>query len=241
MKQNIKKLTYACLLATGIILWLLGQEKIQGSFFNTLFPQLGWAIVLFTFLIGMIYLFFYAKLWLKSSQSFEGQQDYQLLQVREELAQQRLAEAKLTLQELDDTCEELKAELNRKNRQMTSHALHMLQKNQVLVQMTQLLSQARQQKGSEATRRVLKRLENLVDYGINLDKDWDQFQQVFEQVHPQFYQDLKTRFPALTRQDMRLCALLKLNLSNKEMATLLNISPHSVNMKRYRLRKKMGE
>lgn len=209
---------------------------MNASFLGVFLIQLSWGIALFALLLGVIYLLYYAKIKKRPPVS---KQQYQLLQVQQGLLQQRLTEAKLELKRLQSTCEQFRAEMNTKNQQMASQALHVLQKNQVLSQINQLLSSANQQKGAEATKRVLKKLSNLIDYGIKLDKDWEHFQQVFEQLHPQFYQNLKVQFPMLTRQDLRLCALLKLNLSNKEMATLLNISPNSVNMKRYRLRKKM--
>lgn len=72
------------------------------------------------------------------------------------------------------------------------------------------------------------------------EEDWDFFMKKFIEVHPEFMDWLKKRYPQLTPNDLRFCALLKLKISNKEIATLLNISHQSVLSKRYRLRKKMG-
>jgi len=61
----------------------------------------------------------------------------------------------------------------------------------------------------------------------------------FEQVNKNFFQNLATRYPELNTNDLRHCALIKLNLKVKEAASLLNVSPHTVKSARYRLKKKL--
>jgi len=85
----------------------------------------------------------------------------------------------------------------------------------------------------------LQKLENIVDYSFNLDEDWEEFQHYFEEVHSGFFDALKTEYPALTPNELRLAALAKLNLSIKETATIMGITPNSVKTARYRLRKKL--
>ena len=65
------------------------------------------------------------------------------------------------------------------------------------------------------------------------------FKEAFNNADKDFIKKLKSIHPNLTPNDLRLCAYLRLNLSSKEIAPLLNISPRSVEVKRYRLRKKM--
>jgi DNA-binding CsgD family transcriptional regulator len=66
------------------------------------------------------------------------------------------------------------------------------------------------------------------------------FEHLFDQAHENFFKRLKTSFPDLTTSDLRLCAYLRLNLSSKEIAPLLNISVRGVEEKRYRIRKRLG-
>jgi DNA-binding NarL/FixJ family response regulator len=66
------------------------------------------------------------------------------------------------------------------------------------------------------------------------------FEMNFNQVHEQFFKKLKADFPELTPGDLKLAAYLKMNLSSKEIAPLLNISIRSVENKRYRLRRKLN-
>ena len=66
------------------------------------------------------------------------------------------------------------------------------------------------------------------------------FEANFERVHDDFFQELKTYFPDLTSKELRLCALVKMNLTNKEIAPILNISLRGVETARYRLRKRLS-
>ena len=70
--------------------------------------------------------------------------------------------------------------------------------------------------------------------------EWKTFELHFEQVHEEFIRRLKDRFPDLTSRELRLCVYLKMNLSSKEIANLMNISPRGVEISRYRVRKKMN-
>ena len=78
-----------------------------------------------------------------------------------------------------------------------------------------------------------------IDKNLNNTDDWKFFQEAFNNADKDFLKKIKSKHPNLTPNDLRLCAYLRLNLSSKEIAPLLNISPRSVEVKRYRLRKKM--
>ncbi len=62
----------------------------------------------------------------------------------------------------------------------------------------------------------------------------------FEKIHPNFSHSLQNLYPSISANELKLCALLRLNLSSKEIGQLLNITQESVNKARYRLRKKIG-
>jgi len=69
---------------------------------------------------------------------------------------------------------------------------------------------------------------------------WKQFEARFNSLHPDFAESLGARFPALTKNDIEFCSLLKLNLSNKEIASLLQISHETTITKKYRIKKKLS-
>ncbi|RYY00234.1 MAG: hypothetical protein EOO53_22325 [Gammaproteobacteria bacterium] len=73
-----------------------------------------------------------------------------------------------------------------------------------------------------------------------IDENWEHFAHHFDKVHTDFLVVLKSRYPNLTPGELKLCAYLRMNLSNKEIAQLVNISTRGVEIARYRLRKKLG-
>lgn len=134
--------------------------------------------------------------------------------------------------------EQLESDLEFKNRELTNHSLHLVQKNEVMKQLKENISEIKKN-GYEDMGNELQKLENTVNYSLNLDQDWEQFQLYFEEVHSGFFDTLKDEYPDLTPNELRLSALAKLNLSIKETATIMGIAPNSVKTARYRLRKKL--
>ena len=134
--------------------------------------------------------------------------------------------------------EQLESDLEFKNRELTNHSLHLVQKNETMKELKENITEIKEN-GRENIRKHLQKLENTIDYSFNLDEDWEQFQHYFEEVHSGFFDTLKNEYPDLTPNELRLSALAKLNLSIKETATILGITPNSVKTARYRLRKKL--
>ena len=133
---------------------------------------------------------------------------------------------------------QLEQDLEYKNRELSTHSLHMVQKNETMKELKNSISEIKKMQNGTMSRE-LQKLENMVDYSFNLDEDWEQFMLYFDEVHSGFFNKLKERFPDLTPNELRLCALAKLNLSVKETATIMGITPDSVKTARYRLRKKL--
>ncbi|SFC32903.1 hypothetical protein SAMN05421747_108159 [Parapedobacter composti] len=88
-------------------------------------------------------------------------------------------------------------------------------------------------------RKELKQLIGLINLNSNQDKNWEDFRIVFERVHEHFFDSLKKHSDTLTSSDLRLAALIKMNLGSADIATMLGISQNSLRISRYRLRKKL--
>lgn len=142
------------------------------------------------------------------------------------------SEMKLAQSEQD----RLHDQLEFKNRELASQALHLAQKNEMLQDIQQDLKQVQTQSEDADVGGVIRKL----NFEAQLDKNWDQFLQTFTQTNDSFFQDLTARYGKLSKNEMRLAALLKMNLSSKDIASILNISDEGVKKARYRLRKKMG-
>lgn len=133
---------------------------------------------------------------------------------------------------------QLQQALERKNKQLTTVSLRIIQKNKTLKELGKKMGDI-----SDATPKInrdLRKLQKLIDESFRLDKDWDEFKLYFEQVYVDFYQSLHEKYPDLTNTELRHCALIKLNLSISECANILGISPESVKISRFRLKKKMN-
>lgn len=129
--------------------------------------------------------------------------------------------------------EKLKSEIDSKNRELAVATMSMIKKNEFLSDIKKQLTQT-------DTPANVKAVIKTIDKTINNDDDWKFFQEAFNNVDKDFLKKVRELHPELTSNDLRLCAYLRLNLSSKEIAPLLNISVRSVEVKRYRLRKKMS-
>ena len=133
----------------------------------------------------------------------------------------------------------MEAELKSKSNELTNFALHLGEKTKFLEALKKELKSIKQL-GEEDRESRLKELMFNVQQNLQVQKELDEFQKTMRQVSESFAKKLKTRFPNLTKNEERLCTMLKLNLSSKEIAALNNSTIRAIEMGRYRLRKKLG-
>ncbi|TSA32586.1 MAG: hypothetical protein D4R64_15715 [Porphyromonadaceae bacterium] len=136
--------------------------------------------------------------------------------------------------------ESLEAEISHKNKQLATSISGLLRKNEFLIQLKDEIVKIADKTSNPAAEERLKKIMASVDENLEADNEYEQFEDHFDAVHDNFLKTLKKQFLHLTPKDLRLCAYLRMNLSTKEIAPLLNISPRGVEISRYRLRKKMN-
>ena len=129
--------------------------------------------------------------------------------------------------------EKLQQDIENKNRELAISTMSLIKKNEFL---NSIKSELKEKNDTINLKPVIK----IIDKNLNNTDDWKFFQEAFNNADKDFLKKIKSIHPDLTPNDLRLCAYLRLNLSSKEIAPLLNISPRSVEVKRYRLRKKMN-
>ena len=132
--------------------------------------------------------------------------------------------------------ENAQVELEFKTKELTTHALHLAKKNEVL---NDLKQKAKVLKADANADPGYQMLIQTINFDLQDDNNWENFSKYFEQVHKGFNEKAQQKFPAVTSNDLRLMALLKMNLSSKEIANILNISNDGIKKARQRLRKKM--
>ena len=155
------------------------------------------------------------------------------LNLRNRSARARLRETQLELEAI-----ELNEHLNYKSKELTATMMYLLEKNQFITSMASELAAAKNE-FSQKNQVVIQRVINELLKNSS-KKTWDEFEMHFKEVHVDFYKTLNERFPDLTVNEKRLCAFLKLHLTTKEIAAITHQSAKSINMARFRLRKKLG-
>jgi DNA-binding CsgD family transcriptional regulator len=136
--------------------------------------------------------------------------------------------------------EKLQAEVSFKNQELASTTMHLFKRGKLLAKLKEELLEAIKKLQGDNSHGDFGKLVKMINEAEKQDADWEQFAIHFDEVHNNFLANLKSRYPELTPADLKICAYIKMNLSSKEMAQLLNISLKGVEVARYRLRKKLG-
>ncbi|MEO6349002.1 MAG: LuxR C-terminal-related transcriptional regulator [Aquaticitalea sp.] len=130
----------------------------------------------------------------------------------------------------------LKNEVKLKSKQLANTAMALIKKNEALLDLKHELQKS---KSGFENPFVFKKILKQVEYSIGHKDEWKVFEYNFNQVHEEFFNGLKEKFPQLTQKDLKICAYIKMNLATKEIAPLLNISTRGVETQRYRLKRKL--
>ncbi len=133
----------------------------------------------------------------------------------------------------------LNQELDTRNKELTSNAMILMRKNELLSIMADKLMDIQNEAVKEETKiaitRIARELERTTDVDI-----WNEFETRFKQVHGEFYEKLIDQFPDLSPNELKICAFLRLNMSNKEISELTGQGAKALETARTRLRKKLG-
>ena len=151
-------------------------------------------------------------------------------------SQQALSDADVNFLHLKE--KQLRDQIEYRDKQITTQSLNLIQKNETLKSLKERLEDL-SKPSKKSTPQDLRKVLKLIDESFRHDKDWEDFKLYFEQIYTGFYAKLKVNCPALTTQELRHCALIRLNLSVNECASILGISPDSVKVSRSRIRKKI--
>lgn len=216
----------------------LGNESAIASFSFSILPpwyQTNWATVLYLLLIAATFYTLYKwqqKKFSRQQQKYEEEQK-RLLYIHElELSKSETELVTLRNQKLE-------AEINFKNSELASSAMHLVKKGELLSKLKVELSQVMKSFDNQQSVTDLKKMIKSLSDDDNLDKEWENFTMHFDKIHGDFVAGLKEKHSNITGNELKLCAYLRMNLSTKEIAQLMNISVRGVEISRYRLRKKL--
>ncbi|WP_276381247.1 triple tyrosine motif-containing protein [Flavobacterium sp. H4147] len=198
-----------------------------------------WAYILYFILYGVV---IYSVIKYQKSVA-ERQRQQLILNQEKELLRSRaeLNEQKLTLEQenMNIMRENLESTINLKNAKVASSTVNLIHLNEILLSIKDLITQIDKKNDPNVNFSLLAKINKLIDHELQGDKQWNEFEEIFNQLHDNFMQRLKSTYPELTPRDMRLCAYLRMNFNTKEIAPLLGISVRGVEDTRYRIRKKL--
>jgi len=180
------------------------------------------AYVLISLFLFLLIHFFYRRHYNKQKLSLVRRK-------QREFALSQLESEKIIMKLKND---KLKNEVESKTRELSASTMSIVKKNEILNTLKKELLNLNL---DAQVKPVIK----IINSNLSLNKDWEMFEEAFNNADTDFLKKIKEIHPNLTPNDLKLCAYLRLNLSSKEIAPLLNISPRSVEIKRYRLRKKI--
>lgn len=147
---------------------------------------------------------------------------------------------KLSRQEIERLKhEQLVIEMRHKDMELANSTMYLVQKNKFLNKIKSEIHDLTGKLTLESNKSALRQIVHRIDRDIKSRQHWKVFDKYFDEVHEDFLNRLKEKHPGLTPKDLRLCAYLKMNISTKEIAPLMNISVRGVEISRYRLRKKL--
>lgn len=189
--------------------------------------------VLFLFLISLVLFVMY---YLHKLKVVKEQRVLQLKFIKEqrEMLREKTIENEKRIIQLKN--ESLKSEVKLKSKQLANTAIALVKKNESIQDIKKELMQYKSSfENTYSFRKLLKKLDDSIGH----EDEWEIFEYNFNQVHEEFFNILKSQFPDLTHKDLKVCAYIKMNLTNKEIAPLMNISVRGVETHRYRLKGKL--
>ncbi|UXX77676.1 tetratricopeptide repeat protein [Reichenbachiella carrageenanivorans] len=176
----------------------------------------------------------------------KNRKERKLLKTENELSKAELINAQLNEEKLKTELEnkhleesKLQLELELKNKSLSRSALQIIQKNEFLESLRSNLKKIKKSEKEDIHQKIRK-LTRSIDLNFNLDEDWEEFENIFQQIHTGFFDRIRKNHPGLTNSEVRLCAMIHANLHSHEIASIMNISNDSLRIARYRLRKKLG-
>jgi len=127
--------------------------------------------------------------------------------------------------------------IDAKEREITSYSILVSHKNKMLVQIRELLAQIFENKENPV--KIATKIDKIIQNNLSIDEEWENFKMHFEKVHPQFFEKLKQQSDELTEENLKMCAYIKMRMTTKQIARLLQVVPGSIFTNRYRLKKKL--
>ena len=223
-------------------------ETSESSFNFTITPpwyRSIWAKIIYALLIGVAIFVgyrFVKILSLRNAQKIKEQKEAEMEMLKKEAEKEAI---KKDFEIASLKSDKLEQDIKHKSSELSNTAMNLIRKNEILLDISGMLNKLHEKAAESGhstphLKKELDKIQSLIQENISHDDDWKKFNQNFDIVYEDFTKHLAELHPNLTLSERRLCCYLRMGLSSKEMAPIFSISPKSVEMNRYRLRRKMG-
>ncbi|RUA06939.1 MAG: hypothetical protein DSY82_08920, partial [Flavobacteriia bacterium] len=143
------------------------------------------------------------------------------------------------LKSIQESNKKLEKEIDEKEKEQKKIALSIIRKNEILSKLKAEIERIKSKPEDTLKYSDLNTLKVLILDNLNLEKERKSLDRYIKELNESFFHNLEKKYPNLTETEKKLCSLLRLKLTSKEIASIMNITPKSVEVSRYRLRKKM--
>ena len=188
------------------------------------------AMVLIALVFLLIYYLRLRNLNLKQQKELTANEISKKEQEKKHLEDKVFAEKQINKLQKD----KYESELELKNKQLMSSTLNLVNKNEVLGSIKNRISSL------DLAYTDKREVISMINQNLDVDANWKSFRLDFEEVHPGFFNRLNDSYPGLSETYQKICAYLRIDLTSKEIADLMNVSIAAVNKNRQRLRKKLN-
>jgi ligand-binding sensor domain-containing protein/DNA-binding CsgD family transcriptional regulator len=190
--------------------------------------------------IFLLALFLFVKFMLyriNRAKQKEEQRHKEEMQHQQELSQRQALIAEKEIIKLRN--DKLRAEKKHQHKELANQTIGLVNKNKLLINISEELQFIHNLIKNDSAKAKIHSLKKSIRKEIDNKQQNKIFETHFDEVHGEFFNRLKEKYPVLSPNDLRLCAFIKMNISTKEIATILNISYRGAEISRYRLRKKL--
>ncbi len=164
----------------------------------------------------------------------------ELLMHQNQLFQAQRTLTTLEMNTVQSANEALHSKLEARRKEFIDMAFNLTEQRLFLEELSTRLDESIEAEKNPEIRSKLHGVQSLIQQKLTFSREKETFYGEVELIHKEFKMKLENAYPDLTDQEKKLATLIRMNLSNKEIATLLSISPKSVEVARYRLKKKLG-
>lgn len=196
---------------------------------------------LLIFITGIGLIFFVNHKSQKGAKEMEKRKEIEIQEQKKIFDEENQAK-KREIKELKN--QQLQYELRHKSQELANSTMNLIRKNEILLDIIDSIGKTtddiRKNHDASTILNRLSKMEKNIQQNIENDNNWKKFEENFDLVYENYLKRLGETYPELSISDKKICAYIKMDLSSKDMAPLLNMSVRSIETNRYRIRKKLG-